>query len=147
MIDTSKTNLFYETLDWKQLRYKVLRKYGKNCMLCGIEAKSVHVDHIKPLSLFWNLRLDFDNLQVLCSDCNLGKSNLFEDDFRPKNYVTLTKNHIEMAKSARGGFSKRQLALLGVSWPPKRGWKKKIIGKTIKKSSIEKLHQINSTDM
>lgn len=29
-----------------------------------------------------NLAFDSNNLQVLCESCNLGKSNVFEDDLR-----------------------------------------------------------------
>ena len=31
---------------------------------------------------------------------------------------------IERAKSARGGWTKAQLAAWGVSWPPPKGWRR-----------------------
>jgi 5-methylcytosine-specific restriction endonuclease McrA len=40
------------------------------------------VDHIRPLRKHWHLRLDPANLQVLCSDCNMGKSNSDVTDWR-----------------------------------------------------------------
>jgi len=67
---------------WRRVRYEVLRKYGRRCMLCGTTQGSMHVDHIKPRSKYPNLTYDANNLQVLCESCNLGKSNTFEDDFR-----------------------------------------------------------------
>jgi len=42
--------------------------------------------------------------------------------------VTITDELIESGKSAAGGYSKAQLALLGVAWPPISGWKRPIIG-------------------
>lgn len=45
--------------------------------------------------------------------------------------VTITDELIESGKSAAGGYSKSQLALLGVAWPPVSGWKKQAIGSQI----------------
>ena len=69
---------FYLSQEWKELRYSVLKEQGGKCQLCGRSRKDgvvLHVDHIIPLSKDWSKRLDKDNLQVLCEDCNLGKSN------------------------------------------------------------------------
>lgn len=43
----------------------------------------------------------------------------------------LTSDMIEAAKSPKGGFNARQLKLLGIGWPPYKGWKESLIGKTI----------------
>ncbi len=67
---------------WQRMRYEVLRKYGRKCMLCGATEGAMHVDHIRPRSKYPELVYDPNNLQVLCAPCNLGKSNAFEDDFR-----------------------------------------------------------------
>lgn len=75
---------FYNSREWKELRFKVLIKYGRKCMCCNTKDKVLHVDHIKPLSKFPHLCLSFNNLQVLCADCNIGKSNISMEDFRPK---------------------------------------------------------------
>lgn len=79
------TNLFYDSEVWRSLRYQVLRRDGGKCVLCGVTAANgatLHVDHIKPRSLFPELELEITNLQVLCSDCNLGKSNTDQIDWR-----------------------------------------------------------------
>ena len=44
----------------------------------------MHVDHIKPMSLHPELKYKFDNLQILCKDCDLAKSNTDETDYRGK---------------------------------------------------------------
>lgn len=76
---------FYESREWKELRYRALEYYGGRCMVCGRMAKHgsvIHVDHIKPRSRFPELQLEFSNLQVLCGDCNLGKGNQYVTDWR-----------------------------------------------------------------
>ena len=72
-----KTN-FYRSKAWRDLRYKVLKHYEATCMCCGASRESgdqIHVDHILPRSLFPDLALDFNNMQVLCECCNVAKSN------------------------------------------------------------------------
>lgn len=77
---------FYYSDAWRELRYKILRKYGFKCMACGSKPPDVvlHVDHIKPRFNCPELELSPDNLQVLCEACNKGKRHYFEDDLRPK---------------------------------------------------------------
>lgn len=78
---------FYESDEWRKLRARVLEKYGCRCMMCGRTPKQhrivVHVDHIKPRSKYPELELEFNNMQVLCEDCNLGKGNRYSTDYRP----------------------------------------------------------------
>ena len=64
------------------LRYRVLKKAGGRCALCGATKKetTLHIDHIIPRSR-GGLN-DEENLQVLCLKCNLGKSNKDTADFR-----------------------------------------------------------------
>jgi hypothetical protein len=82
---SKKTKEFYSSDEWRRLRYIVLREQGGRCQCCGRSAKDgviLHVDHIIPLSKDWSKRLEKDNLQVLCEDCNLGKSNTDSIDWR-----------------------------------------------------------------
>ena len=74
---------FYQSHEWRKVRYQVLVKWGRKCMCCGREDQPIHVDHIKPLRKHWDRRLDPDNLQVLCDQCNHGKGNWDETDHRP----------------------------------------------------------------
>ena len=80
-----KRSSFYDSRQWRELRYEALLKYGRKCSCCGIEAGlgvPLHVDHIKPRSKYPDLALDINNLQVLCEMCNLGKGAWDETDFR-----------------------------------------------------------------
>lgn len=76
---------FYDSERWRNLRYRILRRDGARCVVCGRGYKQgviLHVDHIKPRSLYPALEWSEDNLQVLCADCNLGKSNTDTRDWR-----------------------------------------------------------------
>ena len=76
---------FYTSREWRSLRMKVLILQGRRCCVCGKSPKDgiiLHVDHIKPRSKYPELALTENNLQVLCEDCNLGKSNNYEEDWR-----------------------------------------------------------------
>jgi hypothetical protein len=48
----------------------------------------------------------------------------------------ITNKLIEQGKSDRGGWNKKQLAILGIKWPPKQGWKWEIIGNIISEAGI-----------
>jgi len=83
----AKSNAFYASWEWKQVRYESLQIHGRQCMCCGWSPSpgskgKLCVDHIKPRSKFPELALEVSNTQVLCNDCNMGKSNIYEDDFR-----------------------------------------------------------------
>lgn len=76
---------FYDTPEWREVRYQALKLHGGACQLCGAtraHGAILHVDHIKPRSKYPELQLDINNLQVLCEACNLGKSNKDDTDWR-----------------------------------------------------------------
>lgn len=73
---------FYDSWDWKRLRYAHLRDNQRSCVCCG-STSNLHVDHIKPIRRHWELRLDPSNLQTLCRECNHGKGSWDETDWRP----------------------------------------------------------------
>lgn len=82
-----KSDRFYESLNWRQLRMVVLKNCDGRCMCCGASAKDgirIHVDHIKPRSTHPHLELALDNMQVLCEDCNIGKGGWDDTDWRVK---------------------------------------------------------------
>ena len=43
----------------------------------------------------------------------------------------VTGDWLAQHATAHGGYTKQQLARLGVSWPPKNGWKESVAGKAI----------------
>jgi hypothetical protein len=77
---------FYDSRPWRDVRYRALKLSDGCCVLCGRSRREhgvvLHVDHIKPRSKHPALELALSNLQVLCEDCNLGKSNRDDTDWR-----------------------------------------------------------------
>ena len=77
---------FYMSPEWQRVRYSTLLKSDGLCSLCGRDpithGVALHVDHIVPRSKNRERELDESNLQVLCEDCNLGKGNRDETDWR-----------------------------------------------------------------
>jgi len=76
---------FLSTYAWRKLRMEALIKYGRKCMCCGATPATgavMNVDHIKPRKFFPSLALDINNLQVLCHECNHGKGNWDQSDWR-----------------------------------------------------------------
>lgn len=74
---------FYKSREWKELRLAVLSVCDR-CVLCGagkIHGAVLHVDHIKPRSLWPELSLDMNNMQVLCGPCNMAKSNVLSEKY------------------------------------------------------------------
>lgn len=85
---------FYCSSEWSEARKKFLRLIKEEkrplvCNLCSVELyfvssnqkhktnkKPLNIDHILPVKYFWDKRLDLDNLQLLCADCNKAKGNL-----------------------------------------------------------------------
>lgn len=62
-----------------RMRFIVMKRDNFKCCLCGRSPATtpgleLHIDHIKPWSKGGETTID--NLQTLCSDCNLGKSDL-----------------------------------------------------------------------
>lgn len=68
-----------------QLRMEIMERNGFSCQLCGRTANDpdplntnrkiqLHIDHINPASHGGSV--DKNNLRVLCSVCNQGRSNL-----------------------------------------------------------------------
>jgi hypothetical protein len=90
-VSASKKVDFYSSWEWRTLRLEAIKKHGRACQCCGAtpgmadaagNPVRICVDHIKPLSKYWALRLEPSNLQILCDECNMGKGNWDETDFR-----------------------------------------------------------------
>ncbi len=63
-----------------RLRYQVLKRDNFKCCACGASpakepSVELHIDHIIPWSK--GGKTEINNLQTLCSKCNLGKGDLF----------------------------------------------------------------------
>ena len=96
-ISLEETKKFYRTDEWQSLRKEYMEKNKAKyfeCNYCGENVslnKTLNIDHIKPLKTHWNLRLDINNLQILCQDCNKFKASKQND---PKDEAILNKLEI-----------------------------------------------------
>lgn len=81
----AESDKFLRSSEWRRLRMLVITKRGARCECCGATPNDgirINVDHIKPRKLFPDLALVESNLQVLCDDCNHGKGNWDQTDWR-----------------------------------------------------------------
>jgi 5-methylcytosine-specific restriction endonuclease McrA len=84
-LEKASGRTFYDTGEWQHVRYKALKRGKGCCECCGATPTArnpLQVDHIKPRSKYPELSLVLSNLQVLCKDCNMGKSASDETDWR-----------------------------------------------------------------
>jgi len=58
--------------------------------------------------------------------------------------IAITSEMIEAGMSSHGGWSRHQLACLGVTWPPPSGWKLAAVGRLIRRSEVEKFLSLKS---
>lgn len=80
-----KSKEFLQSDEWFKFRYRIIEMRGNKCQCCGSTPENgaiIQVDHIKPRSIYPLLALDEGNAQILCRQCNLGKSNLYKTDWR-----------------------------------------------------------------
>ena len=62
------------------MRHEVFKRDNYTCVECGAKKEdgaTLHIDHIIPVSKGGTDELD--NLQTLCSDCNLNKSDVIQN--------------------------------------------------------------------
>lgn len=82
------THWVYDSPKFKKLRYPILARDGFRCLACKATNVELHVDHIKPVSKHPELAFSFSNLQTLCKDCNLSKSNKYDHDLTTMKNTT-----------------------------------------------------------
>jgi hypothetical protein len=71
---------FYQSEGWSKLKKGFYQKcYLEDifyCQQCGCtHQKMMRVDHIRSVRYNWDLRLDSDNIQILCFKCNRTKKS------------------------------------------------------------------------
>ena len=82
---------------------QVLKRDGARCCACGATPEDgvrMNVDHIKPRKTHPHMALDMSNLQVLCDDCNHGKGNWDDTDWR-----TVENNQYDPAEDFKRMFA------------------------------------------
>lgn len=59
--------------------------------------------------------------------------------------MKLTQEHIILGMSGSGGYKKKQIEILGITWPLEKGWKKIVIDKYYPKIDIERFVNYNKS--
>ena len=57
----------------------------------------------------------------------------------PTPRVAMTRQIIDWARTPRGGYTKAQLALLGVPWPRPLGWRKAALARSLTATELRQL--------
>lgn len=63
---------FYNSKVWRQLSKDVLLEHDYVC--CDCDGEAVLSDHIIPIRIDWEKRLDRENLQPMCKQCHNRKT-------------------------------------------------------------------------
>lgn len=69
-------------------------------------------------------------------DCCLAVRNACSNELKSRSAgdigkITLTWDMIQDASTLNGAWTLAQLQILGIKWPPKKGWLKNLIGKQV----------------
>lgn len=75
---------FYNGVEWRTLSAKYTQDKGYRCEQCNKIATQVH--HIKAIQTpeGWELRLDYNNLELLCTSCHNERHDRFK---KRKKYI------------------------------------------------------------
>jgi 5-methylcytosine-specific restriction endonuclease McrA len=68
---------FYNSLDWRTLSAKYMQDKQYRCEKCKAMASQVHHKKAIQTPEGWELRLDYDNLELLCTSCHNKEHNRF----------------------------------------------------------------------
>ena len=69
---------FYNTVEWRTLRAKYTQDKGYKCEQCGKFATQVHHKQAIQTPQGWDRRLDYNNLELLCTQCHNDRHNRFK---------------------------------------------------------------------
>lgn len=81
---------FYNSKEWKSVRSRVYEKERGCCQRCGrfVYGKQAQVHHIVTIKQDSSLKLDEDNLKLLCPKCHMIEENLEEKEKVFKKYFS-----------------------------------------------------------
>lgn len=67
---TPEVRAIRTSFEYKLWREAVFKRDNFTCVFCGVRGQRLNADHIKPFSVFKELRFDVDNGRTLCVPCH-----------------------------------------------------------------------------
>ena len=121
----------------------ILTAFSKSALYEAIDVDYVEdIDDInrKPTRIQYKGRWYNVNGDIIIN----GNQNLEtrESSISDVENVVLTRELIEAARTPNGGFTKSQLAAIGIEWPAPTDWIEETVGMKITKSQLERFNQI-----
>jgi hypothetical protein len=118
---------YLQSEDWKTKR-AIKKARTSRCGICGATDR-VDTHHLNYRNL---VDVEMSDLRVMCRRCHFlahelfreGKIRFTSDDHKSR-WQRIT-NAVKAVLYGRPGWSKAELAELGVGWPPVKGWKTRL---------------------
>lgn len=83
---TKENSKIRNSLEYKKWRKIVMERDKYICCFCGVIGGKLQVDHIKPFSLYPELRFSIDNGRTLCIDCHKKTDTFLSKMIKFKKY-------------------------------------------------------------
>ncbi len=124
-----KYKRYLQSHEWAQIKNDLFDIRGRNCERCG-SSYGLQIHH-KTYERLYNE--EPKDLEILCAGCHSKEHNI---KTKRKNSVKIPKskfneNTVKMFEdglSSNGGYSRKQLELLGITWNTlRRRWKKRLM--------------------
>ena len=65
---------------------------------------------------------------------------------RLQRLLQITRQWLNENKTPAGGFLREQLKIVGVEWPPAKGWVKQVVGQLIPDDDARRFEALTSTE-